>query len=281
MSDKKNTKPKFTFNSFWLYIPIFVILLGLSIFNSGDMGSKNISKNEFTKILVANDIQKIVVENNNVAQLFLKADAEKKEDHKKATTSPFYRKGSPLYTYNFGDLQNFENEISKQKAENNLTFDKVNNAIKNKLLVLHRQEIRCLNQSQSYKHYEMLVRIADNDSLIYPDQFIGAAEKFGLISKIGDLVLNLACIELCNLNKKGFTNIVFKSRFVTIKLSDKFGLAVFLTSLDINYFQKRFYLLFGRGISSNANINFDFIFIPKLYFYITKMVFNVYRIFSF
>ena len=126
MSDNKKNTPKFTFSSFWLYIPILIILLGLSFFNSGNLGSRNISKNEFTKILEANDIQKIVVENNNVAQIFLKPEAEKKEEHKKLAESPFYRKGSPLYSYNFGDLQNFENEIEKEKKENNLDFDKVN-----------------------------------------------------------------------------------------------------------------------------------------------------------
>ncbi|WP_299007441.1 ATP-dependent zinc metalloprotease FtsH [uncultured Tenacibaculum sp.] len=126
MSDNKKNTPKFTFSSFWLYIPILIILLGLSFFNSGSLGSRNISKNEFTKILEANDIQKIVVENNNVAQIFLKPEAEKKEEHKKLVESPFFRKGSPLYSYNFGDLQNFENEIEKEKKENNLDFDKVN-----------------------------------------------------------------------------------------------------------------------------------------------------------
>ncbi|MDO6674917.1 ATP-dependent zinc metalloprotease FtsH [Tenacibaculum sp. 1B UA] len=126
MSDNKKNAPKFSFNSFWLYIPIIVILLGLSFFNSGNLGSRNITKNEFTKILQANDIKEIVVENNNVAQIFLKPEAEKKEEHKKLADSPFYRKGSPLYTYNFGDLQNFENEINKEKENKNLDFDKVN-----------------------------------------------------------------------------------------------------------------------------------------------------------
>ncbi|WP_299159711.1 ATP-dependent zinc metalloprotease FtsH [uncultured Tenacibaculum sp.] len=126
MSEKKKNTPKFTFNSFWLYIPILVILLGISFFSSGDLGSKKISKNEFTKILKANDILEIIVENNNIAQIFLKPEAEKKEEHKKLTESPFYRKGSPLYSYNFGDLQNFENEIDKAKKEYSLDFDKDN-----------------------------------------------------------------------------------------------------------------------------------------------------------
>ncbi|PKH50971.1 peptidase M41 [Tenacibaculum sp. Bg11-29] len=126
MSDKKKNTPKFTFNSFWIYIPIIVVLLGLSFFNSSNLGSRNITENEFSKILQENDIKKIVIENNNLAQIFLKSDAEKKEEHKKITESAFYRKGSPLYTYNFGDLQNFENEIKKERTEKNLDFD-INN----------------------------------------------------------------------------------------------------------------------------------------------------------
>ncbi|OSY87924.1 peptidase M41 [Tenacibaculum holothuriorum] len=125
MSDKKNT-PKFSFNSFWIYIPIFVILIGLSFFNSGTLASREISKNQFSKILQENDIKKIVVENNNVARIYLKDAAEKKEEHKALVNSAFYRKGTPLYTYNFGDLQNFENEIEKEKKDKNLDFDKSN-----------------------------------------------------------------------------------------------------------------------------------------------------------
>ncbi|CAL2104388.1 ATP-dependent zinc metalloprotease FtsH [Tenacibaculum sp. 190130A14a] len=126
MSDKKKNTPKFSFNSFWIYIPIFVILLGLSFFNSGSLASRDISKNKFEEILKANDIKKIIVENNNVAKIFLKDEAEKKEEHKQLTESPFYRKGTPLYTYNFGDLQNFENQIDKEKEKLNLDFDKSN-----------------------------------------------------------------------------------------------------------------------------------------------------------
>ena len=123
MSDKKKNTPKFTFNSFWIYIPILIILLGLSFFNSGNLGSRNISKNKFNEILKANDIDKIIVENNNIAQIFLKKEAKEKENHKKLTESPFYSKGSPLYTYNFGNQENFEKEISTEKSKYNLDFD--------------------------------------------------------------------------------------------------------------------------------------------------------------
>jgi diguanylate cyclase (GGDEF)-like protein/PAS domain S-box-containing protein len=57
--------------------------------------------------------------------------------------------------------------------------------------------------------FEALVRWNCAGEWISPVEFIPTAEKFGLISKIGDLVLNKACIELSNLTKRGFTDIVF------------------------------------------------------------------------
>ncbi len=126
MSDKKKNNSKFSFNSYWIYIPIILFFIVLQVFNSGDLASRSITKNEFTKILKENDIKKIVVENKSVAQIFLKEGALSKDSYKELVDSPFYRKGSPLYSYNFGDLQNFENEIKDLKQQNNLDFDKVN-----------------------------------------------------------------------------------------------------------------------------------------------------------
>ncbi len=126
MSNKKKNTPNFKFNSFWIYIPLLLFILGLQFFSAAGEDLKNISKNEFTKILEANEVEKIVIQNNTVAKIFIKEEALTKDNHKKRVEDTFYRKGSSLYTYNFGDLQNFENEIRKEKEAKNLDFDKVN-----------------------------------------------------------------------------------------------------------------------------------------------------------
>ncbi len=128
MSDKKKNTPKFAFNSFWLYIPILVILLGLSFFNSSNLGSKKLSENEFNEILKKGDVSKILVYNKSFAEVFIKDEFLNKEPHKKLSASPFFRKGDPLYTYNFGDLQNFEKELQKAKETYSLNFDKGNDS---------------------------------------------------------------------------------------------------------------------------------------------------------
>ena len=126
MSNKKKNTPKFTFNAYWIYIPLILFIVGMQFFNSENLVSSKITKNEFTEILVANDIEKIVVENNSVAKIFLKEEALKKEEHQKLVKSPFYNQNSSLYTYNFGNLENFEKFIQKEKGSKGLDFDTVN-----------------------------------------------------------------------------------------------------------------------------------------------------------
>ena len=121
--DNKTNSPKFKFNSYWIYGAIFLLIISFQFFSSGDLASKSISKNEFNGVLEENDISKIVVINKNIAQIFIKDEALKKTKYQKLINSAFYRKGSSLYEYNFGDLQNFENDLEQAKKENDLTFD--------------------------------------------------------------------------------------------------------------------------------------------------------------
>ncbi|TXD48790.1 ATP-dependent zinc metalloprotease FtsH [Polaribacter sp. IC073] len=121
--DNNKNAPKVKFNAYWIYGAIIVLLIGFQFFSSGDLATKSISKNEFNEVLRENDISKIIVVNNNVAQIFIKKEAIKKSKYQKLINSAFYREGTSLYEYNFGDLQNFENDLEKARNENELTFD--------------------------------------------------------------------------------------------------------------------------------------------------------------
>jgi AFG3 family protein len=121
--DNNTNTPKFKFNSYWIYGAILVLLIGFQVFSSSDLATKSISKNEFNEVLRDNDISKIIVVNNNLAQIFIGEDAMKKSKYQKLTNSTFYRKGGYLYEYNFGDLQNFENDLEIARRDNGLTFD--------------------------------------------------------------------------------------------------------------------------------------------------------------
>ena len=128
--DKKNTSnnkniktPKFNF--YWIYGGIFVLFIVYQFFNSENLTSKNLSQNEFKTILIDNDIEKILIVNRDIANIYIKKEAEEKEKHSKNKSS-LYSGNSAMYYYDFGDLQNFEKELENQKTAYELDFDTSN-----------------------------------------------------------------------------------------------------------------------------------------------------------
>lgn len=115
--------PKFKFNFYWIYGAIFVLLIGFQFFNSSNLSSKDISKNKFFEVLSTNDVKNIVIINKSIAQVFLTDEAYRKDAYKKITQSTFFNKNSPVFEYNFGDLQNFEKQLAEAKIKEELTFD--------------------------------------------------------------------------------------------------------------------------------------------------------------
>jgi len=135
--DKKNSPnkniiktPKFNF--YWVYGIIFALFIGYQFLNSGNMSSKNLSQNEFENILLENDIEKIVIINKTVADIYIKSDASEKENHKK-NKGTLYSVNTPMYYYNFGDLKYFQDELKEKKEEGSLDFD-IKNEEKTNLL---------------------------------------------------------------------------------------------------------------------------------------------------
>ncbi|MGB5463851.1 MAG: ATP-dependent zinc metalloprotease FtsH [Aureibaculum sp.] len=128
--DKKNNKPskdfKFKFNFYWVYGILFALILGYQFFSSSDLTTSKLSDNEFKQILQDNDIKKIVIVNKEFAQVFVKEQVLQKPKHNEKTKSPFFNPEAPLYIYNFGDLQNFENELNSEKLKYELDFDRDN-----------------------------------------------------------------------------------------------------------------------------------------------------------
>ncbi|MCF6298036.1 MAG: ATP-dependent zinc metalloprotease FtsH, partial [Flavobacteriaceae bacterium] len=117
----------FKFNFYWIYGIIFALLIGYQLLNSSDLSSSKLSQNEFESILKDNDIEKIIIVNSDVAQLYIKLEALDKEKHKKKSQSPsVFNQNSAMYVYDFGDLQNFETELRNAKEEFSLDFDKDN-----------------------------------------------------------------------------------------------------------------------------------------------------------
>ena len=113
-------KPKFS--AYWIYAAIIIIFLGLNLF--GDGGFSEPAKTnpaEFKDYLRNGDIEKVEIINRNQARVYLTEEAKEKDIHKKNIEQDFLQTGeTPTYTFQFGDLQNFENDINEIKNENNL-----------------------------------------------------------------------------------------------------------------------------------------------------------------
>ena len=145
MAKENNTGPiKPKFNTWWIYGVIAILLIGFQFFGSGNFANtKKASTSELQEYLRNGDIRKIlVITNTRQAKIFLTEEALKKEVHKDVSDQPFSltATATPQYVVNYGDQQNFENEINDIKKENNLdtelTYDQESNVLTELLLTL-------------------------------------------------------------------------------------------------------------------------------------------------
>ncbi len=117
----------FKFNFYWIYGIIFALLIGYQLLNSSDLASNKLTQNEFNEILNENDIEQILIVNGDIAQLTIKSEAlNTKDKYKKYKNPTVFGQSSPVYIYDFGDLQNFETNLDKARTEFELDFDKDN-----------------------------------------------------------------------------------------------------------------------------------------------------------
>jgi len=128
---KENNSPfkqfNFKFNFYWIYGIIFALLIGYQLLNSSDLASNKLTQNEFNDILNENDIDKILIVNGDIAQLTIKSEALNTKDRYKSNKTPsVFGQTTPVFIYDFGDLQNFEKNLDSSKSEFDLDFDKDN-----------------------------------------------------------------------------------------------------------------------------------------------------------
>ncbi|GAA0873159.1 ATP-dependent zinc metalloprotease FtsH [Gangjinia marincola] len=123
--EQKNKKPDLKrpkFNSYWIYGILIAVFIGINIFGgSGLSDPAKTSPAQFENFLREGDVKKVVIVNKRQANVFLTDEAQNQEQHKKAKQNQLFpSSGSPDYTFEFGDLQNFENSLQEIKTENDL-----------------------------------------------------------------------------------------------------------------------------------------------------------------
>ena len=116
MKNKKNNPKQVNFNQYWIFGTIAIIFLILNIFSSsGNMGSISTTPSKFFEYAANGDIEKIDIINKREVLVYLSRDASIKDEHKSSTSNSIFSVSSrnPNYKFEFGDLQNFENNLSK------------------------------------------------------------------------------------------------------------------------------------------------------------------------
>lgn len=142
--NNSNIPKKPRFSSWWIYGVIIALILGFQFISSSSFSStKKTTTSELQEYLRNGDISKIlIITNARQAKVFLTAEAMSKDVHKEVADKPLIPSTGmvPQYILDYGDLQNFEDEIKNIKKDNNLDtivdFDTENNVLGDLLLSL-------------------------------------------------------------------------------------------------------------------------------------------------
>jgi len=117
-----NNKPKIS--PYWIYGTIIAVFLAIQIFSGGfgDTSGSKTTPAEFFSYLRNGDVEKVEIINNRVARVYLTKDAQALEVHKNSKPKSILPTvaSSPNYTFEFGDLKLFQEEIATIKAEDNI-----------------------------------------------------------------------------------------------------------------------------------------------------------------
>ena len=122
----ENNKPEIKkprFNAYWIYAAIIMIFLGIQFFGGSSWSQpEKTTQAEFENFLRDGDVEKIEIINKKIAKVYLTPDAKQKPIHSGKKSKSFFPSAAnePYYQFEFGDLQNFENNINEIKAQNNI-----------------------------------------------------------------------------------------------------------------------------------------------------------------
>ncbi|MEO9510757.1 MAG: ATP-dependent zinc metalloprotease FtsH [Flavobacteriaceae bacterium] len=139
-----NTPKKPRFSSWWIYGVVIALIIGFQFFGGSSFSStEKTTTSELQEYLRNGDISEIlIITNTRQAKVFLTEEALQKDVHRNVSEKPFnFSAGKiPQYVLDYGDLQNFEDEIKSIKKENNLDtivdFDTESNVLGDLLLSL-------------------------------------------------------------------------------------------------------------------------------------------------
>ena len=122
MKNQKKQQKQPQFNQYWIFGSIVLVFLLLNIFSGGvSQSSATTTPSKFFEYASNGDVERIEIVNKREVFVYLTRDARLKDEHRNSSKNSLLSIASknPNYRFEFGDLQNFENKLSKVNDENN------------------------------------------------------------------------------------------------------------------------------------------------------------------
>ncbi|MCC7050178.1 MAG: ATP-dependent metallopeptidase FtsH/Yme1/Tma family protein, partial [Bacteroidia bacterium] len=113
---KKPQLPKNTFNFYWLYALVAVVFVANMILNF-NQSVKEINQQEFfVKMLSQNDVDRVVIVNREIAEVYIKPSSLSKEQYKDVNKKSV-GSSSPQYYITLGSLDAFDRKLSEMQKD--------------------------------------------------------------------------------------------------------------------------------------------------------------------
>ncbi len=118
-------RPKRSFNFYWIYGIIILVILSINLFQYGG-GMSKIDPSEYQRMLNAGDVERIVVVNDQLVKVYIKKDRLDKEPHREKI------KGSPIsgpnvqgphYAFNVGTSNVLKDRLVEDAEKKGVAFE--------------------------------------------------------------------------------------------------------------------------------------------------------------
>ncbi|MCE2496413.1 MAG: ATP-dependent zinc metalloprotease FtsH [Flavobacteriales bacterium] len=111
--------PKRRFNFYWIYAIIFLFFIGIQLFSGMYANLQNTNYRDFEGYLASDEVAKVVIVNNEKAEIYIKKDALSKPEHEEVREQPFGGgvNDGPHYVFNIGTVEEFNKKLEEHQNE--------------------------------------------------------------------------------------------------------------------------------------------------------------------
>lgn len=105
--------PKKKFNFYWIYAVIFLFFIGIQIFSGMYANVKGSNYQEFETFLLEDQVEKVIIVNNESAEVYIRKDALSQEKFKEVRDQPFGGgvNPGPHFIFNIGTVEEFNKKL--------------------------------------------------------------------------------------------------------------------------------------------------------------------------